>query len=166
MSDTIQSAEELIAGFNLSYGLNCPNCPDQGWFADGPTDDPEQIQCKFCETEENSIFNIKRRIKKLIESRDAEIRADEARKQAERFAACEKERNRYLAILKTLHDRGPALEGFVDDPDDCWDYGASLFGDEEDPQDDDPRWFEGWINMIEAAQKRDAKALADLEATK
>jgi hypothetical protein len=88
MSDTIQSAGELIAEFNLSNGLHCPNCPDQGWFADGPTDDPEQIQCEFCEMEENSIFNIKRRIKKLIEARDAAIRADEARKQAERYAAC------------------------------------------------------------------------------
>jgi len=105
-------------------------------------------------------------IAKLIKKRDADIRADEARKQAKRCAACEKERDRYLSILKTLHSRGPALEGFVDDPDDCWDYGASLFGDEEDPQDDDPRWFDGWINMIEAAQKRDAKALADLEVTK
>jgi hypothetical protein len=38
----------------------CPNCDNQGWFAWGPTDDPEQIQCEFCETVENSVFNRKK----------------------------------------------------------------------------------------------------------
>lgn len=35
------------------------NCPDQGWYAiaDVYTGEPEQVQCEFCYTVENSMFN-------------------------------------------------------------------------------------------------------------
>jgi predicted Zn-ribbon and HTH transcriptional regulator len=38
--------------------LDCPNCPNQGWYAvpNIHTGEPEQVQCEFCETDENSKF--------------------------------------------------------------------------------------------------------------
>ena len=39
--------------------IPCPNCPDQGWYAvaNHYTGEPEQEQCEFCYTVENSMFN-------------------------------------------------------------------------------------------------------------
>lgn len=28
--------------------MKCPQCHGRGWYADGPTDKPEQIQCADC----------------------------------------------------------------------------------------------------------------------
>lgn len=38
---------------------DCPYCPNQGWFvvANYYTGEPEQQQCEFCYTVENSVFN-------------------------------------------------------------------------------------------------------------
>lgn len=43
--------------------INCPNCPNQGWWVDANpyTGEPEQVQCEFCETEENSVFSVIRK---------------------------------------------------------------------------------------------------------
>jgi hypothetical protein len=37
---------------------HCPNCPDQGWYivADN-SGEPEQVQCEWCYTVPNSVFN-------------------------------------------------------------------------------------------------------------
>lgn len=37
----------------------CPHCPDQGWYPDyhPNTGDPVQIQCEFCYTTPDSLFN-------------------------------------------------------------------------------------------------------------
>lgn len=45
--------------------VNCPACPNQGWYAeeDRYTGEPIQVQCEFCETEPNSVFNVVRRLK-------------------------------------------------------------------------------------------------------
>lgn len=44
-------------------GLNCPYCGDIGWYADYNwyTGEPEQVQCEFCYTESNSVFNIRKK---------------------------------------------------------------------------------------------------------
>ncbi|HEY4714352.1 MAG TPA: hypothetical protein VIH30_08975 [Aquirhabdus sp.] len=49
-------------------GINCPNCENQGWYPietggcdmDGENDTRqiEQIQCEFCYTTPNSVFNV------------------------------------------------------------------------------------------------------------
>jgi len=40
---------------------DCPNCPNVGYYADGDPNDPEQVQCEWCETVPYSKFNIARR---------------------------------------------------------------------------------------------------------
>jgi len=38
---------------------NCHSCNNVGWYAvHGPGGEPEQEQCEFCYTVENSIFNV------------------------------------------------------------------------------------------------------------
>ena len=45
----------------VAEALDCPYCPNQGWFEDADpwTGDPIQVQCEFCYTEANSVFNMK-----------------------------------------------------------------------------------------------------------
>lgn len=45
----------------------CPNCPDQGWWtdADPRNGDPVQVQCTFCHSEADSVFNICRENEEL-----------------------------------------------------------------------------------------------------
>lgn len=41
-------------------GEPCPNCPDQGWYAVQVDEGEfEQVQCEFCYTVENSVFNLR-----------------------------------------------------------------------------------------------------------
>lgn len=43
---------------------NCPNCSNQGWYAvPDRRGEPEQVQCEWCETTENSRFNWEKRIR-------------------------------------------------------------------------------------------------------
>lgn len=64
---------------------------------------------------------------------------------------------RYGRILTFLHRSGPTPEGFAGDEFDCYEHAAGLMTDDDDSlEDDDPRWFEGWLQMIEAAMKREA----------
>lgn len=53
--------ERLLAHFSESEVLDCPYCPNQGWYedVDRHTGEPIQIQCEFCETEPFSKFNFK-----------------------------------------------------------------------------------------------------------
>ncbi len=38
--------------------LNCPNCPNQGWYPEyGHSGEPVQIQCEYCNMEPNSVYN-------------------------------------------------------------------------------------------------------------
>jgi hypothetical protein len=39
--------------------LDCPHCPDQGWWVDADkwTGEPVQVQCEFCWTNPRSKFN-------------------------------------------------------------------------------------------------------------
>jgi FtsZ-binding cell division protein ZapB len=39
---------------------DCPNCENVGWYSAGDLDDPEQVQCEWCETVPYSKFNIAR----------------------------------------------------------------------------------------------------------
>jgi hypothetical protein len=45
----------------------CQHCPDIGWWTgqNKNTGDAEQVQCEWCSTEENSLFNVIRSIKSL-----------------------------------------------------------------------------------------------------
>ena len=45
---------------DIAAALLCPNCPNQGWYAmpNHQTEEIEQVQCEFCNTEPNSVFNI------------------------------------------------------------------------------------------------------------
>jgi hypothetical protein len=82
----------------------------------------------------------------IVKDFESTICVDERRK-AERFEK----------VLRFLHDEGPTPEGFSDDDHDCYEYAVSLMtADDDSLEDDDPRWFEGWLQMIEAAMKRRA----------
>tara|TARA_R110000823_G_scaffold62221_1_gene147881 strand:+ start:513 stop:785 length:273 start_codon:yes stop_codon:yes gene_type:complete len=54
---------EALGVFLCSTGDDCPNCPNQGWYAveyrnaDG-TPDQAQQQCEWCYTMPNSKFNL------------------------------------------------------------------------------------------------------------
>jgi len=49
----------------MSEPESCPNCPDQGWYVVAVMNhntgeaEPEQEQCEFCYSNENSVFNQK-----------------------------------------------------------------------------------------------------------
>ncbi len=40
-------------------GEQCPYCPDQGWYVEPNrnTGEPEQVQCEWCNTNPNSVYN-------------------------------------------------------------------------------------------------------------
>lgn len=57
---------------------NCPHCENVGWYADANphTGEPEQVQCEFCYTEENSIFNVIQSLTtQLEEAKEKQLRA-------------------------------------------------------------------------------------------
>lgn len=47
----------LIKDVKASAGLKCPNCSDVGYYTVCDGDFPEQVQCEFCYTVVDSIFN-------------------------------------------------------------------------------------------------------------
>ena len=54
----------------------CPNCDDVGYYAVGSNADGwEQVQCEFCYTVPDSVFNIKCRLE-IAESTVAQLRAE------------------------------------------------------------------------------------------
>lgn len=62
------AVDALVESVNaLLKAEDCPNCPDQGWYADGPTDDPEQVQCEWCECVESSLFKAKAKVAAAVE---------------------------------------------------------------------------------------------------
>lgn len=46
----------------ISLGLKCPNCDDVGWYLGVCDGDAQQIQCEFCYTVEDSVFNVRKRL--------------------------------------------------------------------------------------------------------
>jgi len=40
----------------LAKWEDCPNCNNEGRYRGGSYDDPEEVQCEFCWTNEKSIF--------------------------------------------------------------------------------------------------------------
>ena len=60
---TDQKTQDASSASLLNGGLaavHCPNCPDQGWYAeqDYGTEEVMQVQCQFCYETPNSVFNI------------------------------------------------------------------------------------------------------------
>ena len=63
----MENKEQKKSIDEVSEILHCPNCPDQGWFAietggcdmngENDTRCVEQVQCEFCCTTPNSVFN-------------------------------------------------------------------------------------------------------------
>jgi len=69
------------------HGLDCPDCPNQGWYFIGGTCGPsgeeecEQIQCEFCYTVPASKFNIEGHAYKVSElERERDEAADQVRR--------------------------------------------------------------------------------------
>jgi hypothetical protein len=74
----IESALQREQDEAVGEAVHCPNCPDQGWYLGGAQDDPEQIQCEFCYTVENSVFSWRSKyddIRKRAEKAEAAERA-------------------------------------------------------------------------------------------
>lgn len=57
----MEVAYALIGGVEI-----CPNCNNVGYYAAGATDNPEQVQCEFCYTVTNSLFNIKEKARTAL----------------------------------------------------------------------------------------------------
>jgi hypothetical protein len=70
LPEAAKDARGLVDAIAKLYAdaTHCPNCPDQGWFVGGATDDPEQEQCEYCYTVETSYFNIKEKVRELLEA--------------------------------------------------------------------------------------------------
>ena len=69
LADWAAEREKLIGALEkLEQAEPCPNCVAQGWFvqADRNTGEAEQIQCEWCETIENSVFNRKREARAVL----------------------------------------------------------------------------------------------------
>ena len=73
----------------------CPNCPNVGYYAAGDPQNPEQIQCEWCETNWKSPFYQTRNLPRILES--LAVREREEREKAERKAELmKKAADRYL----------------------------------------------------------------------
>ena len=68
-------AELVEAGHAIEKANRCPNCPDQGWYEgtgttrgmDGlPEPEPIQVQCEWCETAANTMFQAKSHLAELL----------------------------------------------------------------------------------------------------
>jgi len=66
------STQYLWAGFQAGQQsaddvLKCPHCDDIGWFVDfDHNGEAAQVQCEFCYTTPNSIFNLREKIEAAI----------------------------------------------------------------------------------------------------
>lgn len=59
------------------FGEDCPNCDNSGSYAGGNCEDgPEEVQCEFCWTNHNSIFNLKRDIDAFLDREYASDKRD------------------------------------------------------------------------------------------
>jgi len=85
--------------------LNCPDsdCGNKGWYVEPNhfTGEPEQVQCEFCYTEENSVFSV-------VESLKAKVSALE--KITSKIDAYKLQRNDYGKAVKERDVRISALE--------------------------------------------------------
>lgn len=52
-----KGAEYFAALRAVQAATSCPFCPNVGYYPEGPTDAPEQVQCEWCWTTETSMFN-------------------------------------------------------------------------------------------------------------
>jgi len=52
---------------------DCSNCPNQGWWqgVNRNTGEPEQVQCEYCYTDPNSVFNVRNRIRQALAEKGA-----------------------------------------------------------------------------------------------
>ena len=58
----------------MSDYKDCPNCNNEGWYVVQCNSlQPEQEQCEFCYTEENSIFNTITNLEQQIQTHEATI---------------------------------------------------------------------------------------------
>jgi len=59
----------------LNNAQLCPNpmCNNSGCYPEGPTDSPEPVQCEFCYTVPDSLFNAKQKVLSLLSQKDVEI---------------------------------------------------------------------------------------------
>jgi hypothetical protein len=65
-----------MAGMNKTNGelKACPNCNNVGWYVMADTNgEPEQVQCQFCYTEPNSVFNVVNALNEQITKQSALI---------------------------------------------------------------------------------------------
>lgn len=53
----------------VQSATSCPVCPNVGYYAEGPTDAPEQVQCEWCWTTETSMFNARVKVDVALASK-------------------------------------------------------------------------------------------------
>jgi hypothetical protein len=61
--DRLQASVEALVTGEIEL---CPTCNNVGYYAVGPTDDPQQRPCEFCCTVPNSLFNIKEKVRAAL----------------------------------------------------------------------------------------------------
>ena len=69
--ESSRNGEALIAALDAAQRCQC--CPDQGWYERQNTrTGPEQEQCEFCYTVEDSRFNVLERVKEFLRASRSE----------------------------------------------------------------------------------------------
>ena len=87
----------------------CPNCPNVGYYAAGDPQNPEQIQCEWCETNWKSPFYQTRNLPRILES--LAVREREKNKEMEERAG---------ELIAELAKRSVALRFYADEV--SWEY--------------------------------------------
>ena len=91
MTDTQRQAEEERVLPETEWE-QCPNCPNVGYYAAGDPQNPEQIQCEWCETNWKSPFYQTRNLPRILESlavREREERKADIERLSQTMIACE-----------------------------------------------------------------------------
>lgn len=80
MSATSNATRQTLADA-LDNAQRCPNCSDCGWYAvhNRNTGEPEQEQCEFCYTVEDSLFNVHMKVKAALQSLPSETEGTDKR---------------------------------------------------------------------------------------
>ena len=95
-----RNGEALIAALDAAQRCQC--CPDQGWYERQNTrTGPEQEQCEFCYTVEDSRFNVLERVKEFLRASRSETQT------RERAAAIIERKARALTDEFCHGDTGP-----------------------------------------------------------
>ena len=67
----LKVSESMRLMLDVITSEDCPNCPNQGWFAEWDGNEPVQVQCEFCYTHPKSRFQAKTALREHCDDGEA-----------------------------------------------------------------------------------------------